>query len=82
MNQANSLTRFLESVDKITKNCQKDKLVNFIHELARLCPKQDQQEFFNLLKGSSDSADGVLVSDKKYIQKLQFIIMSLMLSSI
>lgn len=71
MNQANSLTRFLESVDKITKNCQKDKLVNFIHELARLCPKQDQQEFFNLLKGSSDSADGVLVSDKKYIQKLQ-----------
>lgn len=71
MNQANSLTKFLDSVDKITKTCSKDKLVNFIHELARICPKHEHEAFFNLLKGSSDSADGVLVSDKKYIQKLQ-----------
>ena len=54
-----NLTNFLKQTDAITSQYSMEQLVDFIHDIGRICPEHCREEFLEMLKSAGNRADKV-----------------------
>lgn len=65
-----NLTNFLKQIDTITSKYSMEQLMDFIHDIGRVCPEHRREEFLEMLKSAGNGA--VRASNKNENKDIDF----------
>ena len=51
-----NLTKFLKQTDTITSQYSTEQLMDFIHDIGRVCPEHRREDFLEMLKSAGNGA--------------------------
>ena len=65
-----NLTNFLKQTDTITSQYSTEQLIDFIHNIGRICPEHRREGFLEMLKSAGNGA--VRASNKNEDKDIEF----------
>lgn len=65
-----NLTNFLKQTDTVTSQYSTEQLIDFIHDIGRVCPEHRREDFLEMLKSAGNGA--VRASNKKEDKDIDF----------
>ena len=65
-----NLTKFLKQTDTITSQYSTEQLIDFIHDIGRICPEHRREDFLEMLKSAGNGA--VRASNKNEDKDIEF----------